>query len=132
MRQELERKLVERWPHWFDVQGDIRKTLMPRGFQCGDGWFDLIQRLCERLEPLVSELTATLPFGKHFEVQQVKQKFGGLRFYVSHRSAAIDAEIAGASLDSQCTCEDCGHPGTLRKKDGWLVTLCDKCLNEGT
>ena len=31
MREELERKLVERWPGWFNVGGDVRHTLMPFG-----------------------------------------------------------------------------------------------------
>src|ERR1039458_1965857 len=31
MRKELEQKLVERWPTWFNVNGDIRETLMPLG-----------------------------------------------------------------------------------------------------
>jgi hypothetical protein len=100
-----------------------------RGFQCGDGWFYPIQRLCERLELLVSELTATLPAGERFEVLQVKQKLGELRFYVSHRNPAIDSEIEDARLSSLRTCEQCGGPATLRNKNGWLLTLCDQCVN---
>jgi hypothetical protein len=101
---------------------------MPRGFQCADGWFDLVYRLCERLEPLVLALSATLPPGDRFEVLQAKQKMGELRFYVSHHNAAIDAETGAARMDSLRTCEHCGRPGTLRNKDGWLVVLCDECL----
>ena len=55
MRKELEQKLVERYPNWFNPKGDIRYTAMPRGFEHEDGWFDLILRLCEDLEPLVAE-----------------------------------------------------------------------------
>jgi hypothetical protein len=47
---------VERWPRWFNTGGDIRHTLMPRDFPHDDDWFDLLWRLCENLEPLVSEL----------------------------------------------------------------------------
>jgi len=101
---------------------------MPRGFECGDGWSDLLYRLCERLEPLVRKLNATLDPRERFEVLQVKQKLGGLRFYVSHHAAAIDTEIDRARLSSLRTCERCGRPGTLRNREGWLVTLCDQCL----
>src|ERR1700682_3654848 len=118
MSPDLERKIVARWPDWFDIQGDMRRTLMPLGFQCCDGWFELVLRLCERLEPLVSKLTAILPLGERFEVLQVKQKLGGLRFYVSHRSDAIDAEIDNARLESLHTCERCGRRGTIRNEDG--------------
>jgi hypothetical protein len=100
---------------------------MPYGFQCNDGWFDLVWRLCERLEPVVSELNATLPDGDRFEVSQVKQKLGSLRFYVSHCNAAIDAEIDGARLESLRTCENCGRAGSLRNKEGWLASLCEEC-----
>jgi hypothetical protein len=39
---------------WFNTGGDIRYTAMPRGFEHGDGWFDILWRLCEDLEPLVA------------------------------------------------------------------------------
>jgi hypothetical protein len=83
MRKELEQRLVERWPTWFNTGGDIRHTAMPRGFEHNDGWFDILWRLCEDLEPLVAEFEkAGRP---KFEVLQVKEKFGGLRFYVNCR-----------------------------------------------
>ena len=83
MRKELEQKLVERWPTWFNIKGDIRLTAMPWGFTHGDGWFDIVWRLCEDLEPLVTEMEHA--GGRQFEVLQVKEKFGGLRFYVNCR-----------------------------------------------
>jgi hypothetical protein len=130
MSPDLEWKIIARWPDWFDVQGDLRRTLMPQGFQCGDGWFELVWRLCERLEPVVSQLNAMLPDGELFEVLQVKQKMGSLRFYVSQCDAAIEAEIDAARLESLRICENCGRPGTLRNRNGWLVVFCDNCLNE--
>ena len=45
MKKGLEQKLVKRFPAWFDVNGDVRRTLMPFGFQCGDGWFNILWRL---------------------------------------------------------------------------------------
>jgi hypothetical protein len=45
MRRELEQKLIERWPTWFATKGDLRHTLMPIGFEHGDGWFNLLWRL---------------------------------------------------------------------------------------
>jgi hypothetical protein len=55
MHKSLEQKLVERWPQWFNTRGDIRHTLMSWGFTHDDGWFDILWRLCEDLEPLVAE-----------------------------------------------------------------------------
>jgi hypothetical protein len=74
MRRELKQKLVERWPSWFNVTGDQRKTRMADDFAQDDGWFNVVWRLCEDLEPLVADA------GQPFQVLQVKEKFGGLRF----------------------------------------------------
>ena len=42
MRKELEQRLVERWPTWFNTGGDIKYTAMGRGFTNDDGWFDIL------------------------------------------------------------------------------------------
>jgi hypothetical protein len=123
MRKELEQKLFERWPQWFNTKGDVRHTLMSFGFQHDDGWFDILWRLCEDLEPLVAEFEAT---GEcQFEILQVKEKFGGLRIYVNHANDAIRQRIETAMGESLRTCEICGQPGTLREGD-WIKTLCDQ------
>jgi len=123
MRKEFEEKLARRWPSWFSLTGDPRLTLMPFGFQHRDGWFNILWRLCVDLEPLVAELEKET--GERFEVVQVKQKFGTLRFYVSHHTDAIDDRIAETQLESSRTCEICGQPGRTRR-GGWIQTLCDE------
>jgi hypothetical protein len=124
MRKELERRLVERWPKWFNTEGDIRCTAMPRGFEHDDGWFDIVWRLCEDLEPLVAQFEKET--GLPFEVLQVKEKFGGLRFYVNcRRNEAISRRIGIAADEFFHTCEVCGQPGTLRE-NRCIKTLCDE------
>jgi hypothetical protein len=124
MRKELEQQLVERWPQWFNVNGDIRYTAMARGFEHDDGWFDILWRLCVDLEPLVAESERAT--GCPFEVLQVKEKYGGLRFYVNCRkNVAIDERIGLAMQESFRTCEICGQPGTLRE-GRCIKTLCDE------
>jgi hypothetical protein len=125
MRTELEQKLVERWRSWFNIHGDPLETRMADGFAHGDGWFEIVWRLCEDLEPLVAEAEkATV---RPFEVRQVKEKFGGLRFYVSasHRKDTILQRIEAAELDSLRTCEVCGKPGKRQEND-CIRTACDK------
>jgi hypothetical protein len=124
MRKELEQRLVERWPTWFNIEGDIRHTSMSWGFTHGDGWFDILWRLCEDLEPMVAELEQEAT-GRQFEVLQVKEKFGGLRFYVSHANDAIRQRIGAAAEESFRTCEVCGQPGKQRQGD-WIETRCDE------
>jgi hypothetical protein len=123
MQKELEQRLVERWPTWFSTGGDFRHTAMTRGFEHGDGWFEILWRLCVDLEPLVTEMERA--GGRQFEVLQVKEKFGGLRFYVNcRRNEAIRQRIGIAADESFRTCEVCGQPGELRE-ERWIRTLCD-------
>ena len=60
-----------------------------------------------------------------FAVQQVKEKFGTLRFYC-HDTDAIAKYIRLAERLSSVTCEDCGKPGKANQS-GWIRTLCDEC-----
>jgi len=123
MRKELEQKLVERWPKWFNTGSDFRYTGMTLGFRHDDGWFDILWRLCEDLEPLVNEFEKA--GGGQFEILQVKEKFGGLRFYVKDANDDICLRIETARLESFRSCEVCGKPGARREGD-WIKTLCDE------
>jgi hypothetical protein len=126
MRKDLERKFQERWPEWFrDLYGDITQTCLHFGFEHRDGWFDLVWRLCEQIEKVVGE-------GTSIKVAQVKEKFGGLRFYFEGRndaSNAIRAHIAAAEQESFHICEVCGQPGYLI---GHNRTRCDEHFHTGS
>jgi hypothetical protein len=128
MRKALEQKLAGRWPMWFNTEGDVRHTLMSWGFCHGDGWFDILWRLCEDLEPLVGEFEQAT--GLKFEVLQVKEKIGGLRVHVNHSNDAIRQRICTAHGESFRTCEVCGQPGQQRESD-WIKTLCDEHAAQG-
>lgn len=62
-------------------------------------------------------------------VMQIKEKFGSLRFYVDGASDTLLKAIIEAEGLSAITCQQCGKPGTLREKNGWLRTLCDEHVN---
>ena len=55
---------------------------------------------------------------------QVKEKFGGLRFYVQAATDKHYQYISFAESMSYRTCEQCGSPGKTYT-DGWHTTLCD-------
>jgi len=82
----------------------------------GPGWSGILVRLVADLERL----------GWDGSVLQVKEKFGGLRFYIDSGSDAIDKCIIKAERESYRTCECCGQPGKCYD-DGWMVTLCREC-----
>jgi hypothetical protein len=60
-----------------------------------------------------------------FAVQQVKEKFGTLRFYCPG-SDAIHKYVWLAERLSAVTCEDCGKPGNANPS-GWIRTQCEDC-----
>lgn len=82
----------------------------------GPGWHSLLERLLKDLESL----------GWDGTVMQVKEKFGGLRFYIGDASDAVRERIAQAEHESYATCEKCGELGGPTK-DGWIRVLCEAC-----
>lgn len=94
------------------------------GFDCGDGWYQLVYNLSKRVDKLLKKESKAFQAG--FTVDQVKQKFGGLRFYTSIHSDAIQKEIDKAETKSFETCEECGKPGKLRGTH-WVQTVCNSC-----
>lgn len=85
-------------------------------FECGNGWFPLIKELIEDL----------ITLGWDRKTCQVKEKFGGLRFYITSGSDEIYDRISKAEKDSYTICEVTGEPGELRNDIGWYKTLCDE------
>ena len=77
------------------------------------GWHALITTLVEDLGRL----------GWYGQVCEVKEKFGGLRFYIGEESDEIHLRITEAETQSYKICEWCGEPGTLVKM-GWWTTRC--------
>lgn len=125
MSPELERALIEKYPELFVNYGaPSSRSGMEFGFECGDGWFDLLEALC-------SQLVALGPVEIDGEVQplraeQVKEKFGSLRFYLNRGTRETSALTALAGAISAKICELCGNKGRLRGARR-LKTLCDPC-----
>ena len=120
MRKTLEQKLVKKYPKLFrHYKGDPALTCMAWGCAHSDGWYDILDNLCEDLSEF-----------KGLVLAQVKEKFGRLTVYVNGTTDENWEEVHGlindAALDSSETCEDCGKPGKIRT-GAWLITLCDDC-----
>lgn len=104
-REEIETRLVPEMREW--------------GLEIWDGWKDLVCDLIDRIE---AEGTPCVLF-------QVKEKFGGLRFYMAdHSSAPIHTWISEAGERSFSICEKCGKQGSMRSNKGWYKTLCMPCF----
>ena len=59
-------------------------------------------------------------------LDQVKEKFGTLRFYYTGGDEYISGLVSMAEAMSGCTCEECGNPGK-RNGGGWVRTMCEPC-----
>lgn len=93
------------------------------GFECGDGWMDLIYRLSRAISTHVEST------GLDVVATQVKEKFGELRFYVNRGDEEVFRLIDAAEQESATICELCGAPGTLVTK-GWRSTRCEPCRHK--
>lgn len=85
-------------------------------FCVGEGWYDMLKEIIDKL----------LLLGWNKRVSQVKEKFGGLRFYVPNEDMPEGGWdiIIDYEGKSRTICETCGEIGYLRK-GGWIRTLCD-------
>jgi hypothetical protein len=79
------------------------------------------ERADEIMETLGSKIT---PKVEWISVAQIKEKFGGLRFYYDGGDDHISGMVTMAEVWAGRTCETCGERGKQRG-GGWIRTLCD-------
>ena len=129
MKPELQNKLFEKYPKIFRQKDlDMKQTLMCWGMECGDGWYNIIDVLCCQVQ---NHLKHNLkkdqdPAAVNVEAVQVKEKYGGLRFYYNGGDEFIEGLVWMAEAISEQTCEECAAAGT-QNSVGWIRTLCDPC-----
>lgn len=176
MSPELDKQLCKKYPKIFkDRHADMQTTAMCWGFECGPGWYNIIDKLCSNIQHHINwsrkqrlsdlrynralkkalngdhsgllkffsygrEITEYTKQSVEYEInratyrtptkavpqvvaEQVKEKFGGLRFYYRGGDDYISGLSAMAESMSYITCEDCGNPGKPNKI-GWIRTLC--------
>lgn len=143
MRQALDDFLCNKYPDIFrDRHGDETQTAMVWGFECGDGWFDIIDNLCASLS-VIAKMS-----GIKVIATQVKEKFGALRFYYETYHDSVESlseeecklvnkliklTVDFAEGETERTCEMCGgnnkrHEKTTVSINGWIYNLCEHCL----
>ena len=83
----------------------------------GPGWAYLVTRAYRELEKQ-----------KYPLLFQVKEKFGGLRFYVGTSTEEFEDFVAKLEKESFTVCEECGAQGTPKGWGSyWIKTLCPSC-----
>ena len=177
MRQELDKLLCEKYPKMMvNRNKDMKETCMCWGFECGDGWFNILNQLMSQIQhhidwkekqragaikynemaaqakagnfDLFEETMKALPNDEYKEkrlaeivagdfrpvpesipqvtLDQVKEKFGTLRFYYQGGDDYISGMVSLAESMTAVTCENCGNPGSCRG-GGWVHTYCTPC-----
>lgn len=121
MNAEHTKHLIETYPALYRGHTwPITQNLMAFGFECGDGWFPLLDKLSADIASIDKR------DGSETIAVQVKEKYGGLRFYIEGGTEAVWEVINKAEDDSLAICEWCGEQGG-RRGIVWIYTLCDKC-----
>ena len=177
MKQELDKLLCEKYPKMMvNRNKNMQETCMCWGFDCGDGWFNILDQLMGNIQhhidwkekqrkwaidynematqakagnfDLFEETVKALPNDEYKEkrlaeivagdfrpvpqsipqvtLDQVKEKFGTLRFYYSGGDDYISGMVSLAESMTGVTCESCGNVGE-RRGGGWVHTYCTPC-----
>lgn len=127
---EFTEKLHEKYPKIFAGKYG--------GLCIDEGWWPIIEALASNIqqhidwnnegrERLLKGNPNGWPVPEYCEqvvVQQIKEKFGGLRFYYVGGDARIRGMVQMAEAWADRACEVCGAPG-IPRTGGWIKTLCD-------
>jgi hypothetical protein len=119
---------------WSVKQRDWAIKYNEMASQCQAGIFDLFEEENkdtlpnykeEKLARIIAGGFRTVPDAvAQVTLDQVKEKFGTLRFYYTGGDDIIDGMVRMAESMSAVTCETCGNPGRTRGR-GWIYTACD-------
>ena len=179
MSEDIDKILCEKYPKIFvNRYASEEITAMCWGIAVGDGWFNILDKLCSNIQHHIdwseknyqrgieyNNMVADMKAGK-FEsfdkymgsmsddfkegrkeeilesgytelkppcpqvvAEQVKEKFGTLRFYYTGGDDYISGLVSMAEAMTEVTCEGCGAPGERGGK-GWIRTECKPCADK--
>jgi hypothetical protein len=124
MKQELDEQLCKNYPKMMvNRHAPMTETAMCWGFSCGDGWFNILDKLMGNIQHHIDWKNKNGEVVTQVTLDQVKEKFGTLRFYYTGGDDYISGLVSMAESISSVTCEECGKPGK-QVGGGWITTLC--------
>ncbi len=123
MNKELQNKLYNKYPKIFRQKNlPMTQTCMCWGLECGDGWYDILDRLCEKIQNYVDATGCS-----QVEASQVKEKFGTLRFYTHGGDETTEKFVDEVVEETYNICELCGSKEDIQPTTGWIQYLCSGC-----
>lgn len=135
MNKTLDNFLVEAYPRIFiDRSKTAFESCMGRGFECGNGWFPIINSLCYNIQQHIDGCNQYVKKPEEekipqFIAEQVKEKFGALRIYYRGGDKYCQGLVDMAATWSWSTCEICGDGGKrlVGHTKGWIGSVCGEC-----
>ena len=105
----------------YDLLEKYSRFLSPRGFDfsISPGWIGILEEIFKYCADHNCPIRAV----------QIKEKFGGLRFYydvVGELSDEDSAALDKIEAKGDITCDICGEPGNKEGSKGWIRTTCAK------
>lgn len=121
----------------FDFLSELKKKFPLMYANTFDAWVDkgwqpIIFELSNKIQSYIdrslkkNDLDKVVP---QIQVAQIKEKFGGLRFYYDGGDSTVDAMVSMAESWADHTCEICGASGKSRNLP-WVKTLCESHYKE--
>ena len=129
MDSQKTNELYERFPHLYRERlAPLESSKMGWGFQCDDGWYNIIHKMSKRIAAISSD-DEFAP-----AITEVSRNEDGT-LYVEARnlSPPVADLIEAAKEQSRITCESFGYsPAFLRSKEGPLKghVACGRCVRE--
>jgi hypothetical protein len=180
MKQELDELLCKNYPKMMvNRDKSMMETCMCWGFECGDGWFNILDKLMANIQHHIDwkrkQRAGVLKYNRALKraingdraglikyhtfgdepsdltyefverdvteakfrdvpdivpqvtLDQVKEKFGTLRFYYTGGDDYISGLVSMAESMSGVTCETCGSGAKTDWNSGWVHTTCEPC-----
>lgn len=126
------KELISKYPKIFQqYEGnpfDVNWSGVPQG------WLPIIDKLCGAIQSYVDNTVIYENGGKRQppqpECTQMKEKFGGLRFYTNNSDEKVEGMIRMAEYMCDNACEDCGSEQDLGVTRGWISVLCRTCVTK--
>lgn len=134
-------ELIEKYPEIFRPYegnpGYVNYLDIPRG------WLPLVDLMCGVIQDYINRgktienpdkaggpnyITEPIP---QVVCSQVKEKYGGLRFYTFGHDSYVEGVIKMATLVARNTCQDCGSNDDVKTTGmHWISTQCKTCRKE--
>jgi len=124
-------ELFEKYPKIFEKMKDPYYSISSG---VPNTWLQTLDWMCESIQ---NHIDNRLEYNKHLEpipqavCDQVKEKFGGLRFYYHGGDDEIEGMVNMAETILWNTCQNCGSHDDIETTKGWITRLCKNCkINE--